>query len=158
MTYATTEPTDATSVQVKDILPNNLIFESLGQPTDGTATYDPVSGTVQWGIELLANGKFAELVVKVRAKQPGLITNTATVTAIEHDPVLANNTSTDLKEISGLRIPNVFTPNGDGKNDTFYLENLSSFEFNEVTIINRWGSTVYQAKRLFKRLDRTGFK
>lgn len=138
---------DATAVQVKDILPDNLIFESLGQPTDGTATYDPVLRTVQWGIDLLANRKFAELVVKVRSKQPGLVTNTATVTATEHDPVMANNTATDLKEISGLRIPNVFTPNGDGKNDTFYLENLSSFEFNEVTVINRWGSTVFQSNR-----------
>ncbi len=136
---------DASSVQAKDVLPDNLIFESLGQPTDGTAVYNPVSRTVQWDIQLLPNGRFAELSIKVRSKQPGMVTNTATVRASEHDPLLANNTSTDLKEISGLRIPNVFTPNGDGKNDTFYLENLGSFEFNEVTVINRWGSTVYQA-------------
>jgi len=138
---------DATRVKVKDILPDNLVFESLALPTDGTAGYDPVTRTIQWGIDLLGNGKFAELVVHVRAKQPGLVSNTATVTATENDPVLSNNTSTDLKEISGLRIPNVFTPNGDGKNDTFYFENLESFEFNEVTVINRWGSTVFQSNR-----------
>ncbi len=138
---------DATFVKVKDVLPDNLIFESLAQPTDGTAIYDPATRTIQWGIDLLGNGKFAELVVHVRAKQPGMVSNTATVTATENDPVLSNNTSTDLKEISGLRIPNVFTPNGDGKNDTFYLENLESFEFNEVTVINRWGSTVYQSNK-----------
>ncbi|MGM9477367.1 gliding motility-associated C-terminal domain-containing protein [Pedobacter sp. GSP4] len=138
---------DATLVNVRDVLPDNLVFERLAQPTDGNAVYDPATRTIKWGIDQLANGKFAELVVYVRATQPGMVSNTATVTGTESDPVLSNNTSTDLKEISGLRIPNVFTPNGDGKNDTFYLENLSSFEFNEVTVINRWGSTVYQSNR-----------
>lgn len=136
---------NATQLIVQDVLPNNLSLENLNQPTDGAASYDALSRTVNWNIPLLANGKFAELVIKVRSKQAGLVSNTATVTASEFDPNLANNTSTDKKEISGLRIPNVFTPNGDGKNDTFFIEHLESFESNEVTIINRWGSTVYQS-------------
>lgn len=136
---------DATQLMIRDALPDNISLENLAQPTDGMATYDQIKRTINWNIPLLANGKFAELVIKVRSKQLGMVTNTATVTAIEFDPNLANNTSTDKKEISGLRIPNVFTPNGDGKNDTFYIEHLESFESNEVTIINRWGSTVYQS-------------
>lgn len=136
---------DATQLMIKDALPDNLALENLAQPTDGVASYDQLNRTINWSIPLLANGKFAELVIKVRSKQSGMVTNTATVTATEFDPNLANNTSTDKKEISGLRIPNVFTPNGDGKNDTFYIEHLESFESNEVTIINRWGSTVYQS-------------
>ena len=136
---------DATQLVMKDVLPKNLSFENLGQPTDGLATFDQLNQTITWNIPLLANGKFAELVVKVRSKQPGMVSNTAVVTATEFDPNLANNTSTDQKEISGLRIPNVFTPNGDGKNETFYIQHLESFESNEVTIINRWGSTVYQS-------------
>lgn len=136
---------DATQLVMKDVLPKNLSFENLGQPTDGLATFDQLNQTITWNIPLLANGKFAELVVKVRSKQPGMVSNTAMVTATEFDPNLANNTSTDQKEISGLRIPNVFTPNGDGKNETFYIQHLESFESNEVTIINRWGSTVYQS-------------
>lgn len=136
---------DATQLVIKDALPDNLSLESLAQPTDGLATYDQVNRTINWNIPLLANGKFAELVIKVKSKQPGMVSNTATVTSTEFDPNLTNNTSTDKKEISGLRIPNVFTPNGDGKNDTFYIEHLESFESNEVTIINRWGSTVYQS-------------
>lgn len=136
---------DATRLMIKDALPDNLSLENLAQPTDGVASYDQINRTINWNIPSLANGKFAELVIKVRSKQSGMVTNTATVTATEFDPNLANNTSTDKKEISGLRIPNVFTPNGDGKNDTFYIERLESFESNEVTIINRWGSTVYQS-------------
>ncbi len=136
---------NATQLIIKDALPDNLSLEKLNQPTDGAAIYDELSRTINWNIPLLANGKFAELVIKVRSKQAGMVSNTATVTATEFDPNLANNTSTDKKEISGLRIPNVFTPNGDGKNDTFFIEHLESFESNEVTIINRWGSTVYQS-------------
>ncbi|MFW0717464.1 gliding motility-associated C-terminal domain-containing protein [Pedobacter sp. N23S346] len=136
---------DATHLVIEDALPKNLSFEQLGQPTDGLATFDQLKQSITWNIPLLANGKFAELVIKVRSKQPGMVSNTAVVTATEFDPNLANNKSTDQKEISGLRIPNVFTPNGDGKNDTFYIQHLESFESNEVTIINRWGSTVYQS-------------
>lgn len=136
---------DATGVLIKDKLPDNLEFSGLEKPTEGTASYDADTRTVSWKIDLLPNGSFSELIVKAMARKPGFISNTATVSGNEHDPYLANNTSTDNKEISGLRIPNVFTPNGDGKNETFYLENLSAFEFNEVTIINRWGSTIYQA-------------
>ncbi|MCZ4244650.1 gliding motility-associated C-terminal domain-containing protein [Pedobacter punctiformis] len=136
---------DASQINVKDALPDNLIFEGLGEPTDGTAVYNGATKTINWNIAFLANQKFAELVIKVRSKLPGTVTNTATVTANEYDPNLSNNTSTDNKEISGLRIPNVFTPNGDGKNDSFYIENLNSFEANEVTVINRWGSTVFQS-------------
>nr|WP_199157125.1 gliding motility-associated C-terminal domain-containing protein [Pedobacter sp. ASV2] len=136
---------DANQINVKDALPDNLVFESLGEPTDGTAVYNTATRTINWNIAFLANQKFAELIIKVRSKLPGTVSNTATVTANEYDPNLSNNTSTDNKEISGLRIPNVFTPNGDGKNDSFYIENLTSFESNDVTVINRWGSTVFQS-------------
>jgi gliding motility-associated-like protein/uncharacterized repeat protein (TIGR01451 family) len=137
---------DASGLSVKDNLPENLIFENLANPTEGTASYDPIQRSVKWDINQLANGAFAELIIKVRSKQQGLVVNTASVSAREADPNLFNNTSIDHKEILGLKIPNVFTPNGDGKNDTFYLEHLDAFELNEVTVMNRWGSTVYQAK------------
>ena len=41
-----------------------------------------------------------------------------------------------------LSIPNVFTPNGDGSNDMFFITNkgISSME---VLIFNRWGTMVY---------------
>lgn len=43
-----------------------------------------------------------------------------------------------------INVPNVFTPDGDNINDifTFDLENIKELE---VTILNRWGNTVYQS-------------
>ncbi|MFC5409988.1 gliding motility-associated C-terminal domain-containing protein [Larkinella bovis] len=44
-----------------------------------------------------------------------------------------------------LKMPNVFTPNGDGKNDVFEPTRCPRFiESAELTIINRWGMNVYQ--------------
>jgi gliding motility-associated-like protein len=46
---------------------------------------------------------------------------------------------------TNLFIPNVFTPNGDGKNDTFEIRGLNLFSENELKIISRWGNEVYKA-------------
>jgi len=43
-----------------------------------------------------------------------------------------------------LFIPNTFTPNGDGKNDTFKIIGRESYDAIELTVINRWGSEVYK--------------
>lgn len=136
---------DASQVQVKDVLPDNLIFEGLTPPLDGSATYDANSRTIQWNIASLVNQQFSELVIQVRAKQAGTVLNTAIVKSTTFDPVAENNTATDQKVITGIKIPNVFTPNADGKNDYFTLVNLEKYDENEVTIVNRWGSTVYQS-------------
>ena len=45
-----------------------------------------------------------------------------------------------------LSIPDVITPNGDGANDTFFIEGIENFESNELCVYNRWGHQVYQAK------------
>jgi gliding motility-associated-like protein len=42
-----------------------------------------------------------------------------------------------------LTIPNVFTPNNDGVNDVFKIENL--VPNSSLTIYNRWGSAVYKS-------------
>ncbi len=55
--------------------------------------------------------------------------------------------TTELKDIkviqSLVNVPNVFTPNGDGINDIFRVQVLSSTSFHAV-IINRWGRKVYE--------------
>ncbi|RRB06528.1 T9SS type B sorting domain-containing protein [Larkinella rosea] len=45
-----------------------------------------------------------------------------------------------------LNMPNVFTPNGDGKNDVFQPMNCPRFvQSAELTVVNRWGVKVYQS-------------
>lgn len=43
-------------------------------------------------------------------------------------------------------IPNAFSPNGDGINDYFEILGIEFYENNSISIINRWGNKVYEAR------------
>ena len=45
---------------------------------------------------------------------------------------------------SYLAVPNVFTPNGDGKNDEFRVAYRSLRDFH-IWVYNRWGKLVYES-------------
>lgn len=137
-------PDGASNIVVNDPLPNNLSLNQLFKPTMGNAIFNNVTNTVSWTIQSLSNGGNAELTLKVKAKTAGVVTNTATIIASENDPFKNNNTSTDDKPIIEIRIPNVFTPNNDGKNDKLRIAGLEYFSANEISIVNRWGNTVFE--------------
>jgi len=60
----------------------------------------------------------------------GLVSNVATITV---------NVGTRQ-----FKIPNVFTPNGDGRNDVFEIVGIEGFDRVEITVVNRWGNEVYR--------------
>ena len=45
-----------------------------------------------------------------------------------------------------LTIYNTITPNADGVNDTWIIENIQEFPDNEVQVFNRWGARVFEQK------------
>lgn len=45
----------------------------------------------------------------------------------------------------GIKIPNAFTPNGDGVNDYFVIPGSERFDRMELSIFNRWGNEVYRS-------------
>lgn len=62
----------------------------------------------------------------------------------------ANNCTLELNEISlkdfpelCLKIPNALTPNGDGINDIWIIENIELFPEANAWIYNRWGQEIY---------------
>lgn len=136
----------ANHVRVTDVLPEELSFEQLSTPMLGFANYNQGSRTILWEILKLDNGQSADLKIKVKAIKAGIIRNTATILADESDPDLVNNSSTDNKQVTGIVIPNVFTPNGDGTNDTFVIPGLEVYNANELSVLNRWGGTVFNKK------------
>jgi gliding motility-associated-like protein len=47
--------------------------------------------------------------------------------------------------LSDLAIPNTFTPNGDGINDTWVIPNLEYYPKSTVNIFNRWGQKLFSS-------------
>jgi len=47
----------------------------------------------------------------------------------------------------GVTVHNVITPNADGKNDTWKVENIEIYNDNEVMVFNKMGKVVYQKKQ-----------
>ncbi|MBS1568087.1 MAG: gliding motility-associated C-terminal domain-containing protein, partial [Bacteroidetes bacterium] len=49
-----------------------------------------------------------------------------------------------LHDCSILVVPDAFSPNGDGVNDTYVVDGLSYYPNNSFKVFNRWGSKVYE--------------
>lgn len=49
-----------------------------------------------------------------------------------------------------IRVPNAFSPNGDGKNDNWQIDGLEKYPNTKVKVFNRWGSSIYS--------DNTGYQ
>lgn len=50
-----------------------------------------------------------------------------------------------LKDCLTLVIPNAFSPNGDGTNDIYTIENIEFYPENTFTVFNRWGNKVFES-------------
>ncbi|MBE9603158.1 Ig-like domain-containing protein, partial [Pedobacter sp. MC2016-24] len=99
--------------------------EITEQPKHGTVKINP-DGTV---VYLPNSGYTGTDTFKYRVKDEyGNWTDIATVTV----------------NVKGFFIPNVITPNGDGKNDSFVIVGLENYGNADVTIFNRWGNEVYR--------------
>ncbi len=57
------------------------------------------------------------------------------------DTILAEITVQEFE----LEVPNVFTPNGDGVNDTYEIPLLERYISNRLVVFNRWGQKVFEA-------------
>ncbi len=58
-----------------------------------------------------------------------------------HDTVVVH-----LKDCTILVVPDAFSPNGDGVNDTYVVRGLEYYGQNTFQVFNRWGSTVLDRK------------
>ncbi|AYL94922.1 gliding motility-associated C-terminal domain-containing protein [Mucilaginibacter celer] len=54
--------------------------------------------------------------------------------------------SVSLKVVEGFTIPNTFTPNGDGVNDTWKIDALNSYPNSTTQVFNRYGTLVFETR------------
>ena len=160
-------------LQVSDPVPDFTTFLSA---SDGGLHFDG-SNTVVWAVNNLAAGAIATLhfKVKVGSIPEGIdnINNTARVQiggnsdstskpTYHCDPKEAGcdkGTVTSIKAVkgpAGLMVANVVTPNGDGKNDYFFVRGIDKYPNSQLFIFNRWGGVVYQNKDYQNNWNATG--
>jgi gliding motility-associated-like protein len=71
-----------------------------------------------------------------------------TITYVLCDPFMACDTAiivVDVECFIDLIIPEGFSPNNDGTNDTFQILGLEDYPGNRLSVYNRWGHLVYEA-------------
>ena len=61
------------------------------------------------------------------------------------------NTST----INCIDPPTAFTPDGDGYNDTWVLENIQNYEGATIQIFNKWGTLIFESDHTYEPWDGT---
>lgn len=156
LTVTNNGPDTATDVVIKDSFPVGLMLKDISTPLKGTFDYNAALNILSWKIDSLQMSERAELRFRAESMNPGLVINSAYVSAKETDNSPQDNQSTDQKEILDITIPNVFTPNGDGVNDRFEIRNLNLYTENEISIINRWGNPIYEKKNYDNSWDGNG--
>ncbi|MBB5637749.1 gliding motility-associated-like protein [Pedobacter cryoconitis] len=104
-----------------------------------TVTFDPTAtvkingstapnGSSSAGVPLSVGNNTITIVVTA---QDGVTTNTYTVTVYRGEPA------------TSITATNILTPNGDGKNDTWVIEDIQLYPKNSVTVYDRAGRKVY---------------
>jgi gliding motility-associated-like protein len=79
-----------------------------------------------------------------------IVDNTCAIDTVEFELLLVDCQNTDSSENS-FEFPNVITPNNDGINDLFEIDNLP--ENTEVIILNRWGNVVFSSENYQNNWD-----
>ncbi|MDP1744711.1 MAG: gliding motility-associated C-terminal domain-containing protein [Bacteroidota bacterium] len=138
-------PTDTSTSVELTIIPNvvsagndTTIF--LGQSIqlngtgNGTALWSPIDG--------LDSINIFNPTATPTVSTMYLLTVTDNNTCISLDSVLI---TVDLLEFEGL-ITNLFTPNGDGINDTWHIKDIEKYPESEVFVYNIYGKLVYTKK------------
>jgi len=105
-----------------------------GNPTSGSATsftWFPATG--------LSNINISNPVASNTVSTVYTVVVTGTNGCVAMDSVL-------VYVYPEIKIPNGFSPNGDGVNDTWIIDNLEQFPDNEVEIYNRWGELLFRSE------------
>jgi gliding motility-associated-like protein len=126
--------------------PDKVIIEGQSVMLEGAASGTEV--TSDWSPHLFID-------------QPGVLTPTVDPPANQNYVLKVSsnvgcgtvNDSMLVKVFKKVYIPNAFTPNGDGVNDTWFIETLEAYPQAEVKVFNRYGQKVFDNHGVHKDWD-----
>src|SRR5690606_3718970 len=126
-------------------LPRQLTYIGEAQGMNSDLQYNSGKKELIWKLPRLEAKGSASRWIKVRGEFSGQAITTAHATSRQQDIDLTNNKDEATVNIITLFVPNVITPNGDGKNDTFEIIGLKAFKRNKLIIFNRFGNEVFKS-------------
>ncbi|TDP03209.1 PKD domain-containing protein [Flavobacterium sp. 245] len=132
----------ATNVEVKDLLPKGYELETA---TATAGSYDSATGI--WKIPNIAAKGSQTLTLNVKVVDIKDYLNIAQLVSMDQiDTNASNNQDSATVSPNCLKIWNEFSPNDDGQNETFYIDCITQYPDNQLSIFNRWGNLVYFKK------------
>jgi len=167
-TIYTNLPNNVIDVTLNGTEPQAILFDVIGEEIDPKTTIRLFA--VPNGFDLKANGmNWTDKSGKIKIVNPfswkpdcsllqgkelmnykiDFIVENNSCNADRYDTVVVNITlKNKIINFDTFKPANIFTPNGDGKNDYFSLdlpENSCFEQFESIEIFNRWGSSVYKS-------------
>ena len=85
--------------------------------------------------------------INVKANSPAGEISVVSINTYSCESLPVRMQADAAKGESELIIPNAYSPNGDGINETWMVHNLEKFADNDLVILNRWGSEVHRKMR-----------
>jgi len=124
--------------QPDDIVISSTIFQTTCRDNeDGSITVYVEGGTPDYDY-LWSNNEVTETIYNLA---PG----TYTIEVMDEHGCIKNDTFIlNQSEIDCIQPPTAFTPDGDGINDTWILENINNYENATVQVFNKWGNLLYE--------------
>lgn len=140
-------PSEFTAPHIITVKPVNIQASAdttitIGDEVQLFASADGATGFFWWPDDYMDDPNSATPTVE--PNEIGKITYYVQITDIDGCADTARVNITIEPDLSTLLIPNLFTPNGDGHNDSWQIRNIEGFPDAEVTIFNIYGQIVYE--------------
>lgn len=148
--------TTADSLIVQFEIPEQLAYVSATAQPGTSIVMDPLKRILLWKINSLPAKAVITQWIRLRGQQTGPALTIAQVSSKQQDSIPQNNKAEALLQIVSISIPNVFTPNGDGKNDTFVIGGSALFKNVALRVFNSTGYEVYRADKYANDWDGRG--
>ena len=149
--------------RVLDIVVNDLLASGFNYISHNASkgTYDPETG--EWTIDEMTAEEMVTLRITVRVVSAGQLQNTATLaSSFPNDDEPSNNTASVSVQVNESQckdpgtICTIFSPNGDGVNDTLTLVDDDLYPQNTFEVFDRYGNSVFQMNGYDSSWDGTG--
>jgi gliding motility-associated-like protein len=119
---------------------DNVINLAASQPQFGTGQWHVIAGTAILFDSLQENTEAFNLNVGPNVFQWKVVNGNCSDSSI-----VTITLKTAEECLDPIEIPSGITPNADGKNDVFFIKNLSDYPINNLEIYNRWGIKIYES-------------